>query len=629
MGKIQILDNLIANQIAAGEVIERPASVVKELVENAIDAEASKINVHIEEGGITAIRVSDNGLGMDAEDAILAFSRHATSKIKSNRDLFSIRSLGFRGEALPSVASVAKVTMITSQNAGMAMHVEMEGGELKEEKASSRSRGTDIIVENLFFNTPARLKYLKTVNTEVSHVADVVGRVALAYPHISFSLKHNRRELFRTLGDGKLAHVIHSLYGRHVVQQSLFIDTTNEDFRLHGVITKPEVTRASRSYITWILNGRYVRSLPLTQTLLRAYGTLLPVSRFPIAAIAIDMDPKLIDVNVHPAKLEVRLSKEKECCQLITQACKEVFQQSTLIPKVVKKQMENRAEQQSITWEKRENWLVKDPALTTVEKDDDSMLAKTDKAIVGKSPPQLDEEKRSVVPSKRATFDQEQGLGELGHSVNESKHDVDIPIKEENEQSSIFPSLTPLTQVHGTYVVAQSEDGFYLLDQHAAHERIYYETFHRNLGQPRQQQQMLLIPLSIETTPAEAVILQRHINDFQAWGLDMEHFGGTTFLVRAHPTWFPSEGTESLLAEMITWFQERGQVNLSEFRDASAKMMSCKAAIKANRHLRQDEMYALLDKLARCEQPFTCPHGRPILIHFSKYEIEKMFKRVM
>lgn len=314
MGKIRILDDHLANQIAAGEVVERPASVVKELVENAIDADADRIAVQLEEGGIRSIRVSDNGCGMDREDAQLAFARHATSKIRRERDLFAIRTLGFRGEALPSIASVSRLTLTTQDGSDQpAIRLKLEGGETVSIEETSRSRGTDVWVEDLFYNTPARLKYLKTVNTEVSHVADVIGRLALAHPNRAFSLRHNQRELFRTPGDGKLIHVIHALYGKQVASHMVPLEAEDPDFRLTGLVARPEVTRSNRSYLSIILNGRYIRSVPLVQAVLQAYDTLLPVGRYPIGVLCVETDPKLVDVNVHPAKLEVRISKEKRC----------------------------------------------------------------------------------------------------------------------------------------------------------------------------------------------------------------------------------------------------------------------------------------------------------------------------
>ncbi|SHE38525.1 DNA mismatch repair protein MutL [Seinonella peptonophila] len=628
MGKIQVLDSQLANQIAAGEVVERPASVVKELLENSIDAKATKIVVTIVDGGTSSIRVSDNGLGMDREDAVLAFSRHATSKIRYSRDLFAIRSLGFRGEALPSIASVAEVSLTTSATSGLAIRVQMAGGDLVNISECSRGQGTDVHVDRLFYNTPARLKYLKMVTTEVSHVADVVGRMALAHPAISFTLLHNKKELFRTPGDGKLLHVMHALYGKQVARQLTPIEAEDLDFRIYGLIAKPEVTRASRSYITWILNGRFVRSLPLTQTLLRAYDTLLPIGRYPIAALHLEMDPKLVDVNVHPSKLEIRLSKEKECCRLVQDVIRQAFAKETLIPKVnIQRSTPHRTEQQSFdhlrsTNQEKGSWIVREPQV--------------------KQPPIQNSQETSKENNKRSverpeldtsSVDQPKALDkkdhkELAQVLEQVVVEALDEIPQEQPQSP-FPIMNPLTQIHGTYIVAQSDDGFYLLDQHAAHERIYYEVFSKRFDQVSRKQQLLLIPLSLELSPANAQLLLRHLQDFQKWGIEVEHFGGNTFLVRSYPIDFPSDELEPLIHELLEWLQDQRDIDWSRLRDTSAKMMACKAAIKANRHLKREEMEALLQDLAMCDQPFTCPHGRPIFVHFSSYDLKKMFKRVM
>jgi DNA mismatch repair protein MutL len=641
MGKIKIMDEHLANQIAAGEVVERPASVVKELVENAIDAEATKIQVQIEEGGISLIQVSDNGIGMDREDAVTAFSRHATSKIKRERDLFSIQTLGFRGEALPSIASVARVTLTTAHDPSeLATRVMIAGGEILEVEDTSRSRGTDVLVKDLFYNTPARLKYLKTVNTEVSHVADVVGRLAISHPSIAFSLTHNDRELFRTSGDGKLLHVLYALYGKQVASRFVPLAGENLDFRLQGYMSKPEVTRSTRSYLSIILNGRFVRSIPITQAVLRAYGTLLPSGRYPIGALHIEMDPKLVDVNVHPSKLEVRLSKERECCQLIEEAIKQAFGRERFVPQaeVPRQSKENKSIQDTLKWDapamaaKRAYPVSESGANTDRVKEQAREWPRLEP-----SPGQQEKEENSLrYHSALSSMAQETSKPvrwEPGPERKEKEADPIESVPETEAQTqpaeSRLPHLLPLAQIHGTYIVAQAEDGFYLLDQHAAHERIYYEIYSKKLGEENHKQYPLLVPLTVECSPAEAEVLESRLDYLRKWGLEIEPFGGTTFVVRAYPTWFPSEQPVELVHEIIEWLKEHGEVDTAMLRDRAAKMMSCKAAIKANRHLRQDEMEELLRQLNLCDNPFTCPHGRPILIHFSTYELEKMFKRVM
>ena len=647
MGNIHVLDDHLTNQIAAGEVVERPASIVKELVENAIDAQATRVEVMIEEGGISYIQVSDNGLGMDREDAVLAFSRHATSKIKRERDLFSIQTLGFRGEALPSIASVARVELVTTPDPSqLATKVKISGGEIEAVEDTSRSKGTDVIVRDLFYNTPARLKYLKTVNTEVSHVADILGRLAFAHPDLSFSLTHNGRKLFQTAGDGKLKHVLLSIYGKQVAGQAVPIEGRDMDFKIHGWITKPEVTRSNRSYLTVILNGRYVRSLPVTQAVLRAYGTLLPTGRYPVGVLHLEMDAQLLDVNVHPSKLEVRLSKEKECCRLVEETIRQALQKERLVatPKVADTAKKTLFKQEALQWNQTSSpaenqypsgtpapfWQVREQPAASDKRQKKSQGRPTDPIASKEQFPsqKVPETKEPEYQSALSSWSEQKPPEEEQEIKPDPAQETEEEVTESNEEDRL-PPMTPLAQVHGTYIVAQTEDGFFLLDQHAAHERIYYEIFSEKLGEENHHQYSLLIPLTIECTPAEAEILNMRLDYLNQWGLEMEPFGGTTFVIRAYPAWFPKEDTLQLIHEIIEWLKENGKVDTAQLRDATAKMMSCKAAIKANRYLRKDEMEELLNQLNRCENPFTCPHGRPIFVHFSTYELEKMFKRVM
>jgi DNA mismatch repair protein MutL len=610
MPVIRVLDDALANQIAAGEVVERPASVVKELVENALDARADRISVGIHEGGIRSVEVVDNGIGMDREDAELAFERHATSKLRRERDLFSIRSLGFRGEALPSIASVSRLTLITSTGEGEpATCVRLEGGSHREVEETVRARGTTVRVEDLFFNTPARLKYLKTVNTEVSHVADVVGRIALAHPAVAFTLKHNDREIFRTPGDGKRIHVVHALYGKQAAKAMLSFSAEDADFQVEGVAGRPEITRSNRSYLSILINGRYIRNLPLTQAILRAYDTLLPQARYPIVVLAITMDPKLIDVNVHPAKLEVRLSKEKELCRLVESTLRRVFQQEVLIPAA------------ESPWKQSSPPEPIQPVQERL-----SLNSPSDKKSNASSPPVRQWNYPAGVKEQGAAFaapHQELDRPPLPPPAKEK------PQHSEPAASAAFPALLPLAQIHGTYLVCQAEDGFYLVDQHAAHERIYYERFFTGLKQKGTEPQPLLVPLTIECSPGEAETLAGWIPHLAEWGVEMEGFGPQVFLVHSHPRWFSQGDEEALIREMVEWLKAGRPVDMARLRDEGAKRMACKAAIKANRHLRREEMTALLDQLATCDQPYTCPHGRPVLVHFSTRAIEKMFKRVM
>ncbi|MCS1351209.1 DNA mismatch repair endonuclease MutL [Mechercharimyces sp. CAU 1602] len=650
MAKIHIMDEHLANQIAAGEVVERPASVVKELVENGLDAKATRIQIEIEEGGIRSIRVSDNGEGMERSDVERAFSRHATSKIRRDRDLYSIRTLGFRGEALPSIASVARVTVKThdgSENAPTQMRI--EGGKVISLTDTAHPQGTEVKVEDLFFNTPARLKYLKTVNTEISHVADYVGRLALAHPEVGFLLRHNGKQLFHTTGDGKRLHAIMSLYGKQVASKMVSFQGEDVDYHIEGWAARPEVTRANRTYISTIINGRYVRSMKLAKAVTRAFDTLLPIGRFPIVVLAITMDPKLMDVNVHPAKLEVRLSKEDSLFSLIEQTLKKRWHQEQLIPavdmkraksgdgsQVTLRQRQDEKPQQQRLWSEMSK-QEKEPSSPLPGKIREQVVFPSDRLyrLAQQGTEEGQEHTDGMLPDGRSPSESQPSKIDSTKLTSPSILEEGPKLKEENKtysyesSSQTLPAFRPLAQVHGTYIVAESDDGFYLVDQHAAHERIYYERFMQKMAEGSFEHQSLLVPLTLECTASEAQVIERYREQLHKVGVEPESFGGTTYLVRSHPRWFPQGSEEELIREMMGWLEQKGEVRVEWLRDEGAKMMACKAAIKANRRLRQEEMEALFTQLYNCHTPYTCPHGRPIFVHFSSYDLEKLFKRVM
>lgn len=664
MGKIQVLDEHLANMIAAGEVVERPASVVKELIENAIDAQATTIEVHVEEGGLELIRIVDDGHGMDREDCSLAFERHATSKISSSRDLFRIRTLGFRGEALPSIAAVSRIELTSSQSSSqVGTRLTNEGGQIRELVDVAARKGTEICVRSLFFNTPARLKYMKSIATEVGHISDYVNRLALTHPSISFTLTHNGKTLLQTSGDGKLLHVMAAIYGVQVAKLLLPISGETLDFRWTGFVSKTEVTRANRSYLSTLVNGRYVRSYALNNAIMRGYHTLLPVGRYPIVALQIDMDPTLVDVNVHPAKLEARFSKEEELCQAIEQSVKENLRQglgivrpmvtqpkAKVITQVVQPQFDLQLPQKpsvslTATLEaspRLQEWMARqDESKNSVEtvavKEDAERYAESERAQIKASEPLVQDTKED---SRTDTATQdfspvrnkfEAPVEALDGALDEQTIQTSQAI-DEQEQSSAVPVLYPVGQVHGTYIVAQNDEGMYLIDQHAAQERIFYEYFMAKLAEESVASQMMLFPHTVEFTTAEASRLEKRLPLLQSFGMEVESFGSRTFIVRAHPHWFPEGAELEVIEELIQFILEAGdnaQADVPLMREKAAIMMSCKASIKANRYLTHAEMESLLNQLRSTTSPYTCPHGRPIIIHFSGYDLEKMFKRVM
>ncbi|GGD64065.1 DNA mismatch repair endonuclease MutL [Paenibacillus nasutitermitis] len=711
MAKINILDEQLANQIAAGEVVERPSSVVKELVENAIDAGSTTIDIVIEEGGLSLVRVTDNGSGIDPEDIPLAFYRHATSKISSGRDLFRIASLGFRGEALPSIAAVAKVECISStETTGLGRRLVIEGGAIVKDEDHNAPQGTDIAVRDLFYNTPARLKYMKTIQTEIGHIADYVNRLALAHPGIAITLKHNGGLLLRTLGSGDRLQTFAAIYGTTTAKAMLSVEGEHPDYDLRGIISKPEQTRANRNGITVVVNGRYIRSYVINQSIMQAYHTLLPINRYPLAVLELGMHPSLLDVNVHPSKMEVRFSKEPELRQFIEQVIVDALGKQRHIPGPASGERSKPAFiQERISFHQPEPSASPDARISAAENRQEKaqwggMPAKTGHAAPynsgsagrgsqdwqsGRSEIPADATERlyappsrrgdsviretaaaasmdmmqsdsstagsSVHPSAasgrdesalnqrsvssddggRSLTDQLLASGDnAGSAGNNSSPDSGIFQSDSDRQAASsagdFPELYWVGQLHGTYIVAQNEDGMYLIDQHAAHERIHYEYFFEKFSHPEQASQQLLVPITLEFTPTEASALRERLGVMEQAGVELEPFGSHAFLVRAYPQWLPEGEEQSVVEEMVEWLLgEKAGVDIGKLREKSAIMCSCKASIKANDRLTREQGEGLIRRLANCHQPYTCPHGRPIVVHMSTYQLEKMFKRVM
>ena len=686
MGKIHIMDEWLSNKIAAGEVVERPASVVKELVENAIDAGSTSIEVFLEEAGLSSIQVIDNGSGMDEEDAKKSFARHATSKIEKEQDLFRIRTLGFRGEALASISSVSKLTLKTSDGeSGLELY--LEGSHIKEEKPAPLRRGTDIKVAQLFYNTPARLKYLKTVQTELSHTIDFMNRIALGYPSIAIKLVHNGQTLLQTNGRGNVQQVLGAIYGPANAQKMLAFSGENHDYKVHGYATMPEITRASKNYISLFVNGRWVKHFLVQKAIVDAYHTYLPIERFPIVVLYIEADPQLTDVNVHPAKHQVRLSKEPELLSLIEKTINEAIRQAARVPLVEKKVKGERVltEQMNI-WRQDSPTFNEDKLKQISAKLQAEQAAKPLEQRVGTFEQYTKPFEPSLELTKPFTHtaeDAKQQTNAFAHSADsagqptnpyeevsgklyEQQHESTVSMQEgaanavlersvihhdENltEQSSTamensflaeepgtaqlkekLPMLEVVGQIHGTYIVAQMEDGFYLIDQHAAQERIKYEYFREKVGDVNpNERQALLIPLTFHYSADEAIKLKEHRQALEEVGVYLEDFGQSSFVVREYPTWFPKGEEQEIIEELIEQVLKSSRANIKKLREDAAIMMSCKKSIKANHFLTKVQMEQLLEDLRNADNPFTCPHGRPVLVHFSTYEVEKMFKRVM
>ncbi|USK51735.1 DNA mismatch repair endonuclease MutL [Bacillus sp. CMF12] len=640
MGKIIQLDDALSNKIAAGEVVERPASVVKELMENSIDAGSTIIEIEVEEAGLAKIRIIDNGDGIEEDDVLNAFHRHATSKIKDENDLFRIRTLGFRGEALPSIASVSRIEMKTSTG-DAGTRVVIEGGKVEViEKAPGR-KGTDLTVTDLFFNTPARLKYMKTIHTELGNITDVVNRLSLAHPEVAIRLVHNERKLLQTNGNGDVRQVLAAIYGLTIVKKMVPIEASSLDFKISGYAALPEITRASRNYISTMINGRFIKNYSLAKAIQEGYHTLLPIGRYPIVLLNIEMDPLLVDVNVHPSKMEVRLSKEHELNELVSGALKAAFKKEELIPSgfTQPKSMKPKSEQTALDLDHLPEHrghvpsYVRETREEAVRQYPNGGVLKSPQSPPAE-PPAAESPEVQDTPFMDFSPSAEE-MPEADHHLFQTEEPRAAGLKQffaetaTVEEPSRVPPLYPIGQMHGTYIFAQNDRGLYIIDQHAAQERIKYEYFREKVGQVESELQEMLIPLTFEYSTDDYIKIDEYKGELEKVGVFLEQFGHNSFIVRSHPQWLPKGEEQEIIEDMIEQLLAMKRVDIKKLREEAAIMMSCKASIKANHHLRNDEIQALLDELRRSSDPFTCPHGRPIIIHYSTYEMEKMFKRVM
>lgn len=627
MAEIHELSAVLADQIAAGEVVERPASVVKELVENAIDAKAAQITIETKEAGLEMIRVTDDGEGIEADDVETAFKRHATSKITSREDLFRVATLGFRGEALPSIASVSDVVLMTAHagdETGTTIHI--KGGKIVSNDASQLRNGTQITVSDLFFNTPARLKYLSSLATELSHVSDIVNRLALSHSDVAFVLKNNGKTLLKTAGNGNQKQTFSAIYGVKAAAKMISFNAKDLDFEVDGMVSYPELTRSNRNGISLLINGRYIRNFKLTKAVLNGYGSKLMVGRFPYAVINIRLDPLLCDVNVHPTKQEVRISKEPQLEKLISEGIFARLSQENLIPNAVKNL--NHSKRTGFSGEQTD-LLEKSP------KYKGPVSAEVTAALVGESlDDKLDgkqnvlaKDVRTIVISKRTDLEKAE-LKIWDQKYVQKKTSVkDQEISAESSQKR-FPELRYIGQMHGTYLFAESEDGLYIIDQHAAQERCKYEYYRTEIGNVSSNQQRLLVPIVLTYPTTDALKIEENLDKLADLGIELEDFGKNTYILRQHPTWFKQGEEEEIVREMIDMFLNDDKLTVAKFREKTAIMMSCKRSIKANHHLEEEQAKVLLKKLSTCENPFNCPHGRPVLVHFTSKDMEHMFKRI-
>lgn len=604
MAKISVMDSHLANMIAAGEVIERPSSVIKELVENSIDAGSKHIEVRIYEAGRKKIIVKDDGSGMDKEDAVVAFKRHASSKLKSERDLFRIKTMGFRGEALPSISSVSKVTMITSDGSVSGTKVVIENDNMIVEDCAAR-KGTTFIIEELFYNTPVRLKFLKTDVTENANSLEVMQRLALSRCDIAFDFYIDDKLSFSTTGRGDLLEVIARIYSNEVARKMKKVHIEEFDYQIEGYIGLPEIAKSTRYYMITILNERNVYLPKAQKAIIEAYGDFIFNTKYPFVVLKINVEHSLVDVNVHPSKKEVRLSNEDRMCDGINKMIKSSLIQLKPIASVP-------------SFSKIDNVNTSDSPISSSQKESISLLLEDDS---------MDLKEAEIIRPTSENKVEEISLDFSSFDEEVSKN-VETTIEEKIEEKRYQkPNLIPIGQIHNTYIICQGDNGMYIVDQHAANERINYEKFDRELNKNINVVEPL-IPYVINLNPSDIMKLTENRFDLlKSIGIECELFGANALRVFKLPAFMKEIDEGVYLEELITQVLLKDKIDISILRKHVIATMACKASIKANDRLSLVEMNDLLNDLFMCENPTTCPHGRPTIIHFSKYDIEKMFKR--
>lgn len=577
MGKINVMSENLANKIAAGEVVERIANVVKELVENSIDAGSKNIKIELIEAGTKSIKIVDDGCGMSKEDAILCFSRHATSKIKSENDLYFINTLGFRGEALAAISSVSNITLDTYDGNESTL-VNVKAGSIIDNKVGSMRKGTIIEVKELFYNTPARLKFLKSLNTELSTTSGYIEKIALSHPEISFELINDSKTLIKTSGSNDLYKTIHEIFGLNTTKNMLKIDAENYDYEIHGYVSNLNIQKSNRNSMITLVNNRVVTNVNVNRAIKDAYHAILAENKYPVVVINIETDPTLVDVNIHPTKQDIKFSKLESLEDLLFNTIRTKLNESNNTFKGYKEEEKEIIE--------KYNYKEETP---------------------------IKEEPKKVVENLRLSFDIKEN--EVVYNENDAKKEI------------IFAK--PVGLALGTYLIAEDEGVMYMIDIHAANERINYENYMKELESEEVHTTSMLFPLQLEYSKNEFMNIKANLDNIKALGFEVEEFGTNTFRVTSHPTWL-KRGYEDESIKRI--FELMGEFNNRfdrvKFNEKAAIRLSCKMAVKANTCIRYEEQEELLKKLFSCEFPYTCPHGRPTIIKYPLYELEKLFKRV-
>lgn len=621
MPRIIVLDEGTACRIAAGEVVERPVSVVKELVENSLDAGACSITVAIAGGGLESITVVDNGCGISQEDAPLAFQRHATSKIKTAGDLYQIETLGFRGEALPSIAAVSDLlikTRLRENNEGYYLNI--RGGKIVGEGPVGCRVGTMVTVRELFFNTPARLKHIKSKATEIGLINELLYKMALINPGVGFLLTHNGRQIFQSPGSAKLLETVAAVYGVNAASVMIPLKAKEDGLQVEGYISKPELSRSTRQQITTAVNGRVVKNLAINYAMEEGYRGLLTVGRYPVAVLLLKMPPALLDVNVHPSKMEIKIETEEMVLAVITSAVRSALGKVNLIPEFTR----GRPEKADLPPSKEPYQLDINPMIKTDPQAQQKIHLTTstetgkpskagelkDNQKIFLKPDYLAIPRQTTQPSIQAKVEQQ----ELAEAVS-------------NYQSSVFPEMSVVGQIINMYIIASNDATFYIIDQHAAHERVLFEKFFSSLQEANAEVQYLLAPVNINIKYYESELLSRHSQALKALGFVFEEFGRDAVLLRGIPADCSAAEAQQIIADMLEVLVDTGKLGTTELNYRLASLLACKAAIKGGDRLSIQSMQALINLLSRAKEPFTCPHGRPTVIAYSQQELNVMFKR--
>lgn len=670
MGRIHQLDEHLRNMIAAGEVVERPAGVVKELVENAVDAKATRIEVQITQGGIDSIVIIDDGIGMDAEDAKLAFERHATSKLKEEADLWNIHTMGFRGEALPSIAAVSQVTLKTN-NGTEATEVMINFGEKQAARATAAPQGTMIEVRNLFQKTPARFKHLKSPQYEFSLILDMIQKFALAHPEIAFYLSHDGKTAFQSKGNDRLQEVMMQIYGRDVAKGAIAIDASDYDYHISGFAAQPQHHRATKYYMTLFVNQRMIRSYHLQKAIIDAFHAYMPKDRYPIAVLNIEMDTQLVDVNVHPSKWEIRLSKEKQLEKLLYQAIDAALKSKLQIVQAdLPKPKEKKPEITEL-----EFTYARDPQLTKLHQevnegftnpkelpplDFAEISAKMKEPITQKMPKapvvEMKKQTEAEVEDQPITYPQysRSNMKKVEYSEKKEAISLDENVISQSEgkvsdqetevktaqapketmkqegakpQNECLPSMQVIGQFHQSYILAQGEAGLYIIDQHAAQERYHFEVIKQQILSGNNDTQPMLIPISLEVDSRVKVRLNELNEAMSVLGIQLEEFGNNALILRDLPTWMQQLNEEAFLQDLIDQWLKDEDIDESKLRHLAIATMACHSSIRFHRSLTHAEMQQVIDDLGKCEQPFHCPHGRPTFICITDEQLTKQFLR--